>query len=642
MGSELLKTIYKPWGKEEWIELNDVYCYKRIYINAGYKTSYQYHNFKRETNYIISGQAEVWLENDNGIVEKKIMKEGDYFNVSPPKKHRVIALTDLIMQEVSTPEVDDVIRINDEFNRGDGKIEGEHKKPAVLILCAGLGSRLKNLTKDINKTLLPINNKAIISHIIDMFPNTYDFVVTLGYKGDIIEEYCKITHPNHNFIFVDVENYEGEESGPGYSTLMCANYLQRPFYFITGDCLIDSTLPHIDGNWLGVQPTSFPEKYSTISIDDNDNIQSLINKNENGNDLAFIGLGGIMDYKIFWNELENNLKNGELVCAFENPFNYPSLKIKKLKWLDTGNLDDLEKTREYFNDTPLSLKKDISEITYKDGDKFLKFIPNKDILKRKVIRAKHLGNNIPNNFGFTDNFIHYDWVEGNTPYELDDFNVFNNFLKILEKKTKVIVNGNVDDIRKFYITKTKDRFKKFVQKYGTDYSALEHEINGVKRPSLENLLLDNNKFNMLDDNPFYSLFHGDLHFENMVYNKNEDKYYYIDWRDCFGDSVDLGDVYYDLSKFYGGLLIPYNLMKNEELITYTEGSYSVNYSYPISDNLVKFKLIYENWLADNGYDLRKVKFITGLIFLNMSPLHDGKFGKMLWFKSVEMLNDYDK
>ena len=60
----MYKVVHKPWGKEEWLELNDAYCYKRIYINAGYKTSYQYHQFKKETNYIISGEAEVWLEND--------------------------------------------------------------------------------------------------------------------------------------------------------------------------------------------------------------------------------------------------------------------------------------------------------------------------------------------------------------------------------------------------------------------------------------------------------------------------------------------------------------------------------------------------------------------------------------------------
>ena len=176
-----MKVVHKPWGKEEWLELNDAYCYKRIYINAGYKTSYQYHEFKRETNYIIEGTAEIWLENEKGTVEKKIMKAGEYFNVVPPRKHRVIAITDIILQEVSTPHVDDVFRIDDEFHRADGKVEAEHKTPAVLVLSAGLGSRLGNLTKNVNKAMLPINNKAIISYIIDKFPKEYEFIVALGY-----------------------------------------------------------------------------------------------------------------------------------------------------------------------------------------------------------------------------------------------------------------------------------------------------------------------------------------------------------------------------------------------------------------------------------------------------------------------------
>ena len=121
-----MKTVSKPWGKEIWLELNDKYCYKRIYINAGTRTSYQYHENKLETNYIIDGQAEVWLEDDNGIVEKKVMGKDEYFTVAPPKKHRVIALTDLILQEVSTPEVDDVIRIEDDSDRGDGRLDSEH------------------------------------------------------------------------------------------------------------------------------------------------------------------------------------------------------------------------------------------------------------------------------------------------------------------------------------------------------------------------------------------------------------------------------------------------------------------------------------------------------------------------------------
>ena len=123
-----MKIVSKPWGKEIWLELNDKYCYKRIYINAGTRTSYQYHENKLETNYIIDGKAEVWLENDEGVVEKKVMKKDDFFTVIPPRKHRVIAITDIILQEVSTPEVDDVIRIEDDSDRGPGRIDSEHNQ----------------------------------------------------------------------------------------------------------------------------------------------------------------------------------------------------------------------------------------------------------------------------------------------------------------------------------------------------------------------------------------------------------------------------------------------------------------------------------------------------------------------------------
>ena len=115
-----VKTIYKPWGREEWLELNDKYCYKRIYINAGTKTSYQYHEMKLETNYLIEGTAEFWLENDEGVVEKTIEEAGYFVTVKPFRKHRVVAITDIILQEVSTPEVNDVIRIDDDSNREDG------------------------------------------------------------------------------------------------------------------------------------------------------------------------------------------------------------------------------------------------------------------------------------------------------------------------------------------------------------------------------------------------------------------------------------------------------------------------------------------------------------------------------------------
>lgn len=633
-----MKIVIKPWGKEEWLELNDRYCYKRIYINAGYKTSYQYHNFKTETNYIISGEAEIWLENDEGIVEKKIMKQDEFFNVKPTRKHRVIALTDLILQEVSTPEVDDVVRIEDDNKRVDGKIEGEHKTPAVLILSAGTGSRLKQLTEKTNKVLLPINNKAIISHIISKFPSNFDFIITKGYKGDIVEEYCKIAFPNHNFTFVTVDKFEGEGTGPGYSALRCEEYLQRPFYFITGDCMLDSPIPPIDCNWVGAYPTSYPEKYSTLKTDDFGNISEFVNKSVEGNDLAFIGLAAIWNYEIFWDELKQRITNGEIVTAFENPSCYPTLKVKEFKWLDTGNFDDLSNAKKYFNDKPISIQKTTNEITYKENHKLIKFSPNSTALSNRKKRADKLTGILPDNVNFSKYFMSYDWVDGKTLYECDSIDVYTRFLDFLKNNIQYQITNDYDCLAEFYIVKTNLRLHMFMKKRPESFYILGHNINGKDYDSME-MLMSKFNFESLLNNPFYSKFHGDLQFDNVVLSEKTNSFVYIDWRDCFGECTDGGDVYYDLAKLYGGLIIPYNLMKDEDNIKLVEGLYSVTYEYEVNQNLSDFKKIYEKWLVVNGFDLEKVKLITALIFLNMSPLHDDKFSKLLWFKSIEMLSD---
>ena len=630
-----MKTVFKPWGKEVWLELNEKYCYKRIYINAGYKTSYQYHEFKRETNYIISGTAEIWLENDEGIVEKKIMKAGDYFNVTPPKKHRVIAITDLILQEVSTPEVDDVIRLEDDTNRVDGKITGEHKTPGVFILAAGKGTRLKHLTDNINKALLPINNEAVISKIIKKFPSNYKFVIAVGYKGELIKEYCSIAFPTYDITFVNIDDIESHNSGPGYSALKCKELLQRPFYLTTVDCLLTSELPYLDSNWLGLHSTAYPEKYSTAKLK-NGVITEFENKAESGFDLAFIGLAGILDYSTFWSELEQNIVEGEIVTAFFNPSKYGNLKGKELEWLDTGNLDDLEKARLYFNDKPLSLNKTTKEIIYHDNGKVIKYIPNPvDVLSLKN-RAVNLKELVPDNVSNTTSFLFYDWVEGETLYSKEDFGVYTRF--IIEYLENIVeTESDVKDTEEFYQTKTKSRYNKFLSQNNPHYSITEFKINGKTYPSMD-YILQNLDLDSLNNTKFTLNFHGDLQFDNIIVSNN--KYRYIDWRRNFGSSTKAGDVYYDLAKMYGGINIPYNLMKDENNIELTESSTTVEYRYKQLDVLSTVKGEFEYLVQKYGYDLDRIKVITGLIYLNMSPMHYGKFSKLLWFKAITILANY--
>jgi len=632
------KVVHKPWGKEEWLELNDSYCYKRIYINAGYKTSFQYHKFKRETNYIIEGRAEVWLEDDQGVVQKKIMTAGDFFNVTPPKKHRVIAITDIILQEVSTPQVDDVYRLNDEFNRSDGKIDEEHNTPAVLILSAGLGSRLNNLTKFVNKSLLPINNEAIISKIIKKFPQNYDFVVTLGYKGDILKEFLELTFPHINFIFVEVENFDDPSSGPGTTAIKCKEHLNRPFYFVVSDCVIDSDLPHLDGNWLAVQETAFPEKYSTLEIDASNNILNFKEKSSDGYSNAFTGLASIWDFKTFWSELENNMVNGEIVSAFNDLKKYKSFKAKKVKWFDTGNLDDLNSTKKYFNDKPLSLEKNTGEILFK-SDSLIKFNPNPNSIQNLSLRAIQLKDLVPVNFQSTTNFIKYDWINGKTLYETNKFKEYKNFLLFFEgiiksAKFKDISNQNIED---FYLEKTNSRLKLFLDKKGEAYLNQAYVVNGTKYPPLKEFVsgLTIDKFKLSKG---YNLFHGDLQFDNIIIENKTSNFYYIDWRESFANNTDYGDFYYDLAKLYGGLIINYYEAKEKNYFTFEKGESIVNYSIPVNNEIKEFKEFYENWLNSQGYDINYIRFLTGIIFLNMSPLHEEDFGEVLWFKAIELLS----
>ena len=422
-----MRTVYKPWGKEEWLEQNEFYCYKRIYINKGHRTSYQYHDKKVETNYIISGHAEVWLENNEGVVETKDMKSGDFFTVLNKRKHRIIAKTDIILQEASTPEIDDVIRLDDDTHRPNGKIQTEHLKPAFCIVSSGKGTRMYHLTKNINKALLPINGKAVISHIIDKIPKEFDIIITTGYKSVLLKEYCDAAHSNRNITFVNVFDYEDPKSGPGSSLLKCKEFLQRPFYFSTVDCLIkNEELPPIDCDWIGISPTDIPELYSTAQLDENKNVINFKNKSKNGYDYAYIGLSSIYDYEKFWETLEKNIgETGEFVSVYMN--GEYKVKAKIIDWFDTGTIDNYHNAKQIMEKNYFALNKN-NEYFYDVNNKIIKIFIDKNICKFRNVRSEILKPYIPKITYKGLNTYAYEKFKGKTLYELDDFDIFKEFL----------------------------------------------------------------------------------------------------------------------------------------------------------------------------------------------------------------------
>jgi mannose-6-phosphate isomerase len=120
------KVVSKPWGREEWIELNEFYCKKRLFVNAGHQTSLQYHLKKVETNTLISGVAYMVFVDGEGKRSEVRLKPRQSITIHPPQIHRLVAVTDIELLEVSTPQIDDVVRVEDDTHRGNGRIESEH------------------------------------------------------------------------------------------------------------------------------------------------------------------------------------------------------------------------------------------------------------------------------------------------------------------------------------------------------------------------------------------------------------------------------------------------------------------------------------------------------------------------------------
>lgn len=102
----------KPWGHEILFAKTTAYAGKVIYVKSGHRLSLQYHRKKEETMYIQQGECSISF----GEEERKL-SSGDSIHIPPLTRHRVHALTDVIIFEVSTPELDDVVRLSDDYGR---------------------------------------------------------------------------------------------------------------------------------------------------------------------------------------------------------------------------------------------------------------------------------------------------------------------------------------------------------------------------------------------------------------------------------------------------------------------------------------------------------------------------------------------
>lgn len=351
---------------------------------------------------------------------------------------------------------------------------------AFCILAAGRGVRCQGVNK-LHKCLLPIGNKAVISHIIDKAPVESEIIIAVGHQAQLVKEYCLAAHPDRNFTFVTVDNYDGPGSGPGYSLLCCKEHLQRPFYLFCSDCIVsEDHLPELNRNWLGVYPVSDPAHWSTAQVYDGKIIQ-FKNKSIDGYEYAWIGVAGIKDYKVFWSQIRHTDKEFELVSAFYDPDAYMELYAYLFGWHDTGTPENYKNSKLHLGQCNLGMVKEIDEITYKVGDRCVKVFGDAQVAAGRIERATLLSGLIPEMKFQGQHVYAYKWASGGTFYEVGTLSMFEDFLNWCETnlwkapETNALFDAKFFILcHKFYHNKTLDRVKAYLDKKG-----LEHDHDEI-------------------------------------------------------------------------------------------------------------------------------------------------------------------
>jgi mannose-6-phosphate isomerase len=116
---EGVKVVPKPWGEERWLAHTDRYAGKLLILRKGHRLSLQYHERKHETQYVDSGRIKYTLGSVDrpGEYEEVIAEAGTTVMLPPGAVHRMEALEDSRFFEVSTPELTDVVRLEDDYGR---------------------------------------------------------------------------------------------------------------------------------------------------------------------------------------------------------------------------------------------------------------------------------------------------------------------------------------------------------------------------------------------------------------------------------------------------------------------------------------------------------------------------------------------
>ena len=520
----------------------------------------------------------------------------------------------------------------------------EANKYKVFIPTAGLGTRMGNIGLKFNKSLATVTTKPVISHIVEKFKDDIEIVVALGHNGDYVKDFLELGYPEKKFTFVKIDPFCGPGSGLGLTMLQCKDHLQAPFIFCSNDTLTSSQIKPPDRNWMAYDEVHDNISYRSIRRNEEGKVLKIFEKNEIEYSLAYVGLAGIHDFKLFWKFMEDgkdfgSISSGECY-ALSKMLNHTNIESEKIDWFDTGQPKGLALAKKYYSKSsdPKILQKDDEAIWFVK-DRVIKFSTDKKFISDRVERAKILEGYTPPMIESRENMYCYRKVNGrvlssciNKKLSQNFFDWMSEFWKVELEKPPKITDFKVA-CTSFYKDKSISRVQKFLSRYS--FADTPHNINGEVVPRLDDLLSQIDWDWICNSEP--TNFHGDFHFENILLSETG-SFVLLDWRQNFGGYKNFGDKYYDLAKLLHGMIVSHDMVSKDM------------FDIQIDDDVVKFEIHrkytlvecekqFKRFCLKSGLEYKKILVITALIFLNIAALHHDPYSKFLFYLGKYRLHE---
>ncbi len=505
--------------------------------------------------------------------------------------------------------------------------------PRVCLLTAGLGTRMGEACRSMNKALLPLQNQAILSHLFDRFPSETEWIIGVGFQAQQVKDYIQVVHPELRATFVTVDPYQGPGSGPGYSLLCCESHLQAPFLFVTCDTLWDPPLDlSVNGDWLGVAPVPKEKTpfYCNLRLQ-NHRVVDLRDKElvEDPDYQAFVGICGIHDVKTFWSALrEPSVIQGEhqVSNGLRALINKGTTEARSVVWTDVG--DEAKYRAAVLQHENFDFSK-TDEALYFRNNRVIKFFADPKISQRRVEKARIHPHAFPTIDRHQNHCYSYPFQEGKTLYQHLTPPLFRHFLEWMNQEvwTPVEVRPEIwqQDCQAFYREKTLSRINRFWEKHSSYPENIP--VNEIPLPTVQSLLHQVPWSQLETGIPTFQ--HGDLQFDNILFCPGTNRFLLLDWRQDFSGHIEYGDLYYDFGKLMGGILLPYDYVKLN-LLSYTETPEGIFFEHARRSSAPEYLQILESFIIARGLDLQRVRILVGLIYLNMAPLHHAPFDRLLF------------